>query len=47
MAHEDPDMEDFPLIRPDLIPRLADIWLERALLQLRPLIESLASPVRR
>jgi len=38
----EPDMQAFPLLRPDLIKSLPDFWLQRAQVQVRPLIESLS-----
>ncbi len=39
-------MQAFPLLRPDRIPSLPDHWLERAQMQILPLIDSLAGVSR-
>jgi hypothetical protein len=38
-----PDMQAFPLLRPDMIPTLADHWLQRAQMQILPLIDTLSA----
>jgi hypothetical protein len=41
-AGASPDMESFPLLRPDAIERLDDYWLRRSQMQLLPLIDTLS-----
>ncbi len=46
MAVVEPDMDSFPLLRPDHIPLLSLDWLQRAQTELAPLIDALAAEVR-
>ena len=41
-----PDLTIFPLLSPDLIPHLSDAWLQRAQMQIGPLIKSFETAVR-
>lgn len=41
-AAPEPDMQAFPLLRPDRIASLPDHWLERSQMQILPLIDTLA-----
>ena len=40
-----PEMETFPIIRPDLVPLLSKEWLARSQTELVPLIASLREEV--